>query len=129
MKYLFLFETLRLNDNRLYDTPVNLQSCNLADVPNLCWCVFLRKQFWYGLKGGGHNVFKAANLPTNWLKIPKSVIVTDFPFLSSYLSTYCTWPKYVVTPKMMFWSMGVPGRDPVILLWVWWVSLALSCSL
>ena len=44
------------------------------------WCVFVHKQFWYGLKGGGHNVFKAANLPTNWLKIPKSVIVTDFPF-------------------------------------------------
>ena len=27
---------------------------------------------------------------------------------------------------MKFWSMGIPGRDPVILLWVWWVSLALS---
>ena len=126
---MFLFETLRLNDNRLYDTSVNLQSCNLADVPNFCRCVFLRKQFWYGLKGGGHNVFKAANLPTNWLKIPKSVIVTDFPFLSSYLSTYCTWLKYIVTPEMMFRSMGVPGRDPVILLWAWWVSLALSRSL
>ena len=25
--------------------------------------------------------------------------------------------------------MDVPGRDPVILLWVWWVSLALSRSL
>ena len=30
---------------------------------------------------------------------------------------------------MCFWSMDVPGRDPVILLWAWWVSLALSCSL
>ena len=40
-KYLFLFEALRLNDNRLYDTPVNLQSCNLADVPNfLPVCLF-----------------------------------------------------------------------------------------
>ena len=37
-KYLFLFEALRLNDNRLYDTPVNFQSCNLADVPNF-WLV------------------------------------------------------------------------------------------
>ena len=34
-----------------------------------------------------------------------------------------------MTPKTCFWSMGVPGRDPVILLWAWWVSLALSCSL
>ena len=25
--------------------------------------------------------------------------------------------------------MDVPGRDPVILPWAWWVSLALSCSL
>ena len=33
-KHLALIEALRLNDNRLYDTPVNLQSCNLADVPN-----------------------------------------------------------------------------------------------
>ena len=41
-KYLFLFEALRLNDNRLYDTPVNFQSCNLADVPNF-WpvCLFI----------------------------------------------------------------------------------------
>ena len=30
---------------------------------------------------------------------------------------------------MKFWSMDVPGRDPVVLLWAWWVSLALSCSL
>ena len=51
-----------------------------------CRCVFLRKQFWYGLKGGGHNVFKAVNLPTNWLKIPKSVNVTDFP-IEQLLST------------------------------------------
>ena len=34
----------------------------------------------YGLKGGGHNIFKAANLLTHWLKIPKLVNVTDFPF-------------------------------------------------
>ena len=25
--------------------------------------------------------------------------------------------------------MDVPGRDPVVLLWAWWVSLALSHSL
>ena len=31
----------------------------------------------------------------------------------------------------MFWSMDVPGRDPVVLLWAWWVSLALlaPCNL
>ena len=40
LKHLFLFEVLRLNDNRLYDTPVNLQSCNLAGVPNF-WPVCL----------------------------------------------------------------------------------------
>ena len=82
-KELYLFEALRLNDNRLYDTPENLQSCNLAGVPNFWPMCLLRKQFWYGLKGGRHNVFKAANLPVNWLKIPKSVNVTDFP-LSSF---------------------------------------------
>ena len=34
-----------------------------------------------------------------------------------------------MTPKTCFWSMDVPGRDPVVLLWAWWVSLALSRSL
>ena len=48
-----------------------------------CRCVFLLRQFWYGLKGGRHKVFKAANLPVNWLKIPKSVNINDFP-LSSF---------------------------------------------
>ena len=45
-KYLFLFEALRLSDNRLYDTPVNVQSCNLADVPNF-WlvCPFCNSNF------------------------------------------------------------------------------------
>ena len=38
---LFLIEALRLNDNHLYDTPVNLQSCNLPDVSNFLRCVFL----------------------------------------------------------------------------------------
>ena len=82
-KHLFLFEVLQLNDNRLFDTPVNLQSCNLADVANFLSVCLLRKQFWYGLKGGRHNIFKAANLPVNWLKIPKLVNITDFP-LSSF---------------------------------------------
>ena len=35
---LFLIEALWLNDNRLYDTPVNLQNCNLAEVPNFLVC-------------------------------------------------------------------------------------------
>ena len=30
---------------------------------------------------------------------------------------------------MKFWSMDIPGRHPVVLLWAWWVSLALSRSL
>ena len=59
-KYLFLFEALQLNDNRLYDTPVNLQSCNLADVPNLFDVSTVRNNL-YGLNGGAHNIFKAAN--------------------------------------------------------------------
>ena len=25
--------------------------------------------------------------------------------------------------------MDIPGRDPAVLLWAWWMSLALSCSL
>ena len=37
-------------------------------------------------------------MPTTWLKIPKSVNVTDFP-LEQLLSTWCTWPKCVVTPR------------------------------
>ena len=41
-KHLALVEALRLNDNRLYDTPVNLQSCNLADVPNFLMCLFVK---------------------------------------------------------------------------------------
>ena len=81
-----LIKILRLNDNRLCDTPVTLQSCNLADDPNfwlVCPCVTVIS---YGLKGGGHNVFKAVDLPTNWLEIPKSVTVTDFP-IEQLLST------------------------------------------
>ena len=35
---LFLIEALWLNDNRLYDTSVNLQNCNLADVLNFLVC-------------------------------------------------------------------------------------------
>ena len=37
--HLALIEALWLNDNRLYDTPVNLQNCNLADVPNFSVCL------------------------------------------------------------------------------------------
>ena len=44
-KMLYLFEALRLNDNRLYDTPENLQSCNLAGVPDFWLMCLLRKQF------------------------------------------------------------------------------------
>ena len=53
----YLFEALRLNDNRLYDTPENLQSCNLAGVSDFWPMCLLHKQFLYGLKGGRHNVF------------------------------------------------------------------------
>ena len=56
-KVLYLFEALRLNDNRLYDTPGNLQSCNLAGVSDFWPMCLLHKQFLYGLKGRRHNVF------------------------------------------------------------------------
>ena len=38
----FLIEALRLNDNRLYDTAVNLQNCNLSDVPNFLVCLIVK---------------------------------------------------------------------------------------
>ena len=41
-KHLALIEVLRLNDNRLYDTPVNLKTCNLANVPNFLMCLFVK---------------------------------------------------------------------------------------
>ena len=44
-KYLFLFEALRLNDNRLYDIPVNFQSCNFQMFRTFGRCVFLCMQF------------------------------------------------------------------------------------
>ena len=83
----------------------------------------------YGLKGGCHNIFKAVNLLTNWLKISKLVNVTDFPIEQLfkylvYLAEMCCDSK-----GMKFWSMDVPGRDPIVLLRAWWVSLALSHSL
>ena len=56
-KVLYLFEALRLNDNRLYDTSGNLKSCNLAGVSDFWPMCLLHKQFLYGLKGGCHNVF------------------------------------------------------------------------
>ena len=56
-KVLYLFEALRLNDNRLYDTPGNLKSCNLAGVSDFWPMCLLHKQFLYVLKGGRHNVF------------------------------------------------------------------------
>ena len=62
----------------------------------------------YGLKGGGHNIFKAAKLPTNWLKIPKSVIVTGFPLSSfkylMYLAELCCDSKDVFLVDGCSWS-------------------------
>ena len=55
---LYLFEALRLNDNRLYDTPENLQSCNLADVPELLADVSTVKTIFVWSKTvERHNVF------------------------------------------------------------------------
>ena len=42
-KVLYLFEALRLNDNRLYDTPGNLKSCNLAGVSDFWPMCLLHK--------------------------------------------------------------------------------------
>ena len=91
----------------LYDTPINLQDCNLPDIQNFLQCVFVRAIL-DGLKGGGHNIFKAAKLPTNWLKIPKLVIVTDFPLSSfKYLMYYakmCCDAKDVFLVGRCSWS-------------------------
>ena len=62
----------------------------------------------YVLKGGCHNVFKAAKLPTNWLKIPKLVIVTGFPLSSfkylMYLAKLCCDSKDVFLVDGRSWS-------------------------
>ena len=63
----------------------------------------------YGLKGGCHNIFKAVNLLTNWLKIPKSVNVTDFPIEQLfkylfYLAEMCCDSKDEVLVDGRFWS-------------------------
>ena len=80
----------------------------------------------YGLKGRCHNVSILLRMPSNWLKIPKSVIVTDFPLSSfrylMYLAEMCCDSKDV-------FLVGILGQDPVILPWVWWVLLALFRSL
>ena len=63
----------------------------------------------YGLKGGCHNIFKAVNLPTNWLKIPKLVNVTDFPIEQLfkyllYLAEMCCDSKDEVLVDGHSWS-------------------------
>ena len=66
------------------------------------------KAILYHLKGGGHNVFKAAKLPTNWLKIPKLVIVTGFPLSCfkylMYLAELCCDSKDVFLVDGHSWS-------------------------
>ena len=92
----------------LYDTPANLKKLQFARYSELLAGVSLRKQFLYGLKNGGHNIFKAANLPTNWLKIPKSVIVTGFPLSSFkylvYLAELCCVSKDEILVDGHSWS-------------------------
>ena len=95
----FLLEALRLNDNRFVRHTskfVKIAICQLFRTFGRC--VFA-KAILYGLKGGGHNIFKATNLLTNWLKIPKSVIVTGFPLSSfkylMYLAELCCDSKDV----------------------------------
>ena len=73
MRYLLEHESLQLGE-------VNETGAGQGDG--------LTAQFWYGLKGGGHNIFKAVNLPTNWLKIPKSVNATDIQIQNK--ATSCT---------------------------------------
>ena len=59
-------------------------------------------------ESGGHNVFKAAKLPTSWLKIPKSVIVTDSPLSSlkylMYLAKMSCDSKNVFLVGRRSWS-------------------------
>ena len=106
-KHLALIETLRLNDNRLYDTPINLQICNLADVPKL-FGVFLCKNNLYGLKGGCHNIFKAVNLLTTWRKSLSRLMKPTSPLNSlkylMYLAEMCCDSKDKVLVDGRSWS-------------------------
>ena len=67
----------------------------------------------YGLKGGCHNIFRAVNLLTIWLKIPKSVNVTDFPIEQHfkylvYLAEMCCDSEDKVLVDGRSWSRSCP---------------------
>ena len=68
-------------------------------------CVFVISNFIWP-EGGGHNIFNAAQLPSSWLKIPKSVIVTDSPVSSfnylMYLAQMCC------DLESCSWSVDIP---------------------
>ena len=116
---------LRLNDNRFVQHTSKFARLQFVRCSKLFfnWCVFVTSYFLWP-ESGGHNIFNAAKLPTIWLKIPKSVIVTDSPLSSFKYLMYLA--KMCCDSKMCSWLVDIPGRDPAVLLWVWWVSLALS---
>ena len=53
----------------LYDTPGNLQDCNLPDISNFNRCVVANNNFVWPEKGRGHNVLNAAQ---NAIKLAKN---------------------------------------------------------
>ena len=91
----------------LYNTPVNLKNCNLPDIPNFSDVSFV-KAICMAWKVEVTTFFKAAKLPTSWLKIPKSVIVTSFPLSSfkylMYLAELCCDSRDVFLIDGRSWS-------------------------
>ena len=71
------------------------------------WCVFVASYFVWP-ESGGHNVFNCAKLLSSWLKIPKSVIVTDSPLSSfkylMYLAKMCCDSKNMLLVGRRSWS-------------------------
>ena len=101
---------LRLNDKCLYDIPVNLKDCNFV-IFRTNWYVF-RFNLFLNRNVGGHNNFQTAHMPS--------------PNSSPQYLMYFGQNKCCDSCRVMSWLVDVPGRDPFIVLWAWWVSLALS---
>ena len=92
----------------MYNTPVNLQSCNLPGVPNFLMCL-LQKQFVWPERWRSQHFSKLLNADKLAKKIPKSVNVTDFPFEQLfkylvYLAELCCDSKNEVLIDGRSWS-------------------------
>ena len=98
----------------LYDTPINLQNCNLPDIPNfspvcLCESNFVWPERWRSQH------FQCCSIAIKLAKkIPKLVIVTGFPLSSfKYLIYFC---------RIVLWLQGrVSGQ------WTFLVEILSFC--